>query len=143
MQIREQARRIQCIRAAYDPELKRCPQKLVFSFPRGTTPLPADLALLTLEEQQQLDAWLKQQAEEQKRSTLDAYAVTAYQTIDKITEAMNAGLAIREPDRVWASMARLAKSLKKAGYPKPRKTSSTKRPDTNDQVDFFDIQNYL
>ena len=53
MQFREQGKKIQCIRSAYDPATKRSHQKVIAAFDRWADKLPSDeLADLTDAERQ-------------------------------------------------------------------------------------------
>lgn len=130
MQIREQGKKIQCIRSAYDPEIKRSRQSVVLTFSRWATRLPPDdeLAELTDSERQELVTWFEQreavQADSDRKLTLSCLV----RNIERLTAAVSAAedgeLSEGQAADAWAELARLQKALKAAGFPRPKQVKA-------------------
>lgn len=124
MQLREQGRKIQCIRTVYDKGIGRGRQVVVVTLPRWSTATPADdvLALLTESEREQLTEFLAKRQTEAKEST-DRYTVmSADSWMATLSKALNEGKTLRpeQADAIWQAMGEVAKALRKAGHPKPK-----------------------
>jgi hypothetical protein len=124
VQFREQGKKIQCILSTYDPSSKRSHQKLVASFDRWADSLPSDgLEELTDAERQELEAWFAaRRADMQARSRrwkLD----DAPRILADLADAVRAAdtLTADHAARIWAGLGELAKALRKAGHPKPKR----------------------
>lgn len=126
MQFRVQARKLQCIRSTYDPAAKRSHQRVVLSLARWTDKLPSDDTLkdLTDEERQELADWIAARAAENAEASARSVIYSGERPLLNLVAALQAGKTV-EPDvatRLWEGMGALAKALRKAGHPKPRKT---------------------
>lgn len=131
MQIRVQGRKIQCIRSAYDPETKRSRQRVVATLDSYAVKMPSSgLDNLTDAERAQLSDYLAPRAAEREESTLQYTLETLDRGVERLADAVERGgedrLQAEVAERTWAAIARLQKSLKKAGHPKP--TPPAKRP---------------
>lgn len=146
MQIREQGKKVQLIRSPYDPEKKRCVQKLAHSFPRSYSYSSADLdkylsaeqiADLSDEEKQELTTWLTERSDknlaDSRKSSIELAAHFADQLTDNISSDVVA-LTEKQAVRIWDAMDKLAKAMKKAGYKKPAiKAASAAQAGSADQ----------
>jgi hypothetical protein len=124
MQFREQGKKIQCIRSSYDPAAKRSHQKVVAAFDRYADKMPsADVADLTEEERQELAAWFGQRQASRAASMSQYRARSGGQTLDDLAQAISAAesLTAEQAAAVWHGLADVAKALRKAGHPKPKR----------------------
>ena len=129
MQFREQGKKIQCIRSTYDPASKRSHQKVAAAFDRWTDKLPsAGLDDLTDTERQELVAWFE--AKQAKRdASLQQWRVgDAPRTLADLADAIRAADALTADHAaaVWRGLADVAKALRKAGHPKPKRERSAR-----------------
>lgn len=148
MQIREQGKRIQCIRATYDPSIKRSRQTVVASFSRWADKLPsAELAALTDDERAEVSAWWAEYRRKSESSlmlyTVRSMARTLAAQADALTAAAAAvtelpALTVAQSDELWEQIARLQKALKKAGHPRPRRSAPAKPAALDGQGDLLD-----
>ena len=125
MQFREQGKKIQCIRSTYDPTIKRSHQKVVAAFGRWADKLPSDeLADLTDAERQELAAWFEAR-QSVKSERMNQYRVMgASSTLVQLAEsikATGAAMTDKEAALTWSALTEVAKSLRKAGHPKPKR----------------------
>lgn len=124
MQFREQGKKIQCIRSTYDPASKRSHQKVVGAFDRWADNLPSvGLEALTDTERQQLAAWFDAR-QSAKAERMSQYQVSiGGQTLADLADAIQAAgtLAEDQAASVWRGLADVAKALRKAGHPKPKR----------------------
>ena len=125
MQIREQGRKIQCIRTIYDKGRGRGRQEVVATLPRFTERLPADgagLEKLTDAEREQLTAWIAEDvAARQARN--DGYEVQFAATrLETLARLIGAGQAVTpaQADAIWQGLALVGKALRKAKHLKPK-----------------------
>jgi len=125
MQIRIQARKIQCIRSVYAPEIKRSRQKVVASFPsccRVLSDAPAEaLAALNEAEQAQLRAWLDARHEVEALAYRKTSARLADRRLKELTVAIENGEVELSSDyaaRIWRAMMDVDRALRKAGFPR-------------------------
>lgn len=125
MQFRVQGKKIQCIRAVYDPQAKRSRQTMIASFDRWSDRIPADgTAGLTDLERSELQAWLDARAEKSRAETAKIDAMYSADYINRVTRTVETSadiLSADQAERLWVSIDKLQKALKKAGHPKPRK----------------------
>ncbi|ELO8195547.1 hypothetical protein R0U17_004421 [Salmonella enterica] len=131
MQIREQGRKYQCIRTVYDKALGRGRQVVVASIPRWSTSLmPSEdgLAQLTEAEREQLEAFLAQRRTDAEESNRRFTAMSADSWLTTLAKSIKDGQQLRpeQAHAIWQGMAEVAKSLRKAGYEKPKATRKTK-----------------
>ena len=125
MQFREQGKKIQCIRSTYDPASKRSHQKVVGAFDRWADKLPsAGLEELTDAERQELAAWFDAR-QSAKAERMNQYRVSiGGQTLADLADAIRVSAATLTDDQaaaVWRGLADVAKALRKAGRPKPKR----------------------
>lgn len=124
MQFREQGKKIQCIRSSYDPAAKRSHQKVVAAFDRYTDKIPSvDVADLTEEERQELAVWFGQRQASRAASMSQYRARSGGQTLGDLAQAINAAksMTAEQAAAVWHGLAEVAKALRKAGHPKPKR----------------------
>ena len=148
MQIREQGKKIQCIRSTYDPTIKRSRQTVVASFSRWADKLPsAELAALTDDERAEVSAWWAEYRRKSESSlmlyTVRSMARTLAAQADALTAAAAVtelpALTVAQSDELWQQIARLQKALKKAGHPRPRRSAPAAKPAALDgQGDLLD-----
>ncbi len=127
MQFREQGKKIQCIRSTYDPASKRSHQKVVASFNRWVDSLPsAVLEVLTEAERAELVAWFDARQAKARASRQQWRVGDAPRTLADLAEAIRAAdtLTAEHAAKIWAGLADVAKALRKAGYPKPKRERS-------------------
>lgn len=90
MQIREQGKKIQCIRSTYDPASKRSHQKLVGAFDRWADKLTSvRLEGLTDAEQQELGVWFD------ARQTVKAEQMNQYRVMSAASLLVQLGDSIK------------------------------------------------
>lgn len=124
MQFREQGKKIQCIRSTYDPASKRSHQKVVAAFDRWTDKLPsAELDDLTDTERQELVAWFEAKQAKRDASRQQWRVGDAPRTLADLADAIRVADALTADHAaaVWRGLADVAKALRKAGHPKPRR----------------------
>ena len=122
MQFREQGKKIQCIRSTYDPASKRSHQKVVASFDRWAVELPP-LPELTDAERVEASEWFAaRQAAKAERMNQYRASVGGL-TLADLADAIRAGGALTDDQAaaVWRGLADVAKALRKAGHPKPKR----------------------
>lgn len=126
MQIREQGRKVQCIRSVYDPAVQRSHQKVVASFPRYTTDMPTSgLDALTDEERQTLENWLAAKRDQHQSAHRSYVARNAEQWLGELSASLAANDPATSPEKaaaIWKAIGEVAKALRKAGHPKPKTT---------------------
>ena len=124
MQFREQGKKIQCIRSTYNPDSKRSHQKVVGAFDRWADKLPsAELGELTDAERQELAAWFDAR-QSAKAERMNQYrASIGGQTLADLADAIRAAGTLTDDQAaaVWHGLADVAKALRKAGHPKPKR----------------------
>jgi hypothetical protein len=125
MQFREQGKKIQCIRSAYDPASKRSHQKVVAAFERWADKVPSvEVADLTDAERQELAAWFEAR-QSVKAERMNQYRVmSAASTLAQLGESIKAtGEAMTDAEAAltWRALTDVAKALRKAGHPKPKR----------------------
>lgn len=115
MQIREQGRQIQLIKAEYNPEKKRSFAKVIAHIDRATG-VPSDEVWAKLDEleQLQLKTWLASRASAAKKQE----AIAAPDLLKGLVDAVPL-MAPEAAEQVWQGIAALQKALKKAGHKKP------------------------
>lgn len=126
MQFRIQARRVQCIRATYDPTIKRARQVVVASFNRWSDRIPADeVAELTDQERAELAVWwAEQQADQAARFralNLSGLGRRLGELVDDVEQAADGELSAEQAAQAWEQVSRLQKALKRAGHTRPKK----------------------
>jgi hypothetical protein len=122
VQFREQGKKIQCIRSTYDPASKRSHQKVVASFDRWAVELPP-LPELTDAERVEASEWFAAR-QAAKAERMNQYrASIGGQTLADLADAIRAGGTLTDDQAaaVWRGLADVAKALRKAGHPKPKR----------------------
>ncbi len=142
MQFRIQARRVQCIRATYDPTIKRARQVVVASFNRWSDRIPTgEVAELTDQERAELAAWWSEQQADQaarfRALNLAGLARRLGELVDDVEQAADGELSADQAAAAWAQVARLQKALKRAGHPRPKKPAQP-APAPEGQGDLLD-----
>ncbi len=134
MQFREQGKKIQCIRSTYDPATKRSHQAVIASFDRWADKLPSDeLEGLTDAERQELAGWFASHRA-QKIGRLNAYkARTGGETLTDLADAIRSAgtLTDEQAAALWCGLDAVAKALKKAGHPRPKRSDSAPAPEVH------------
>lgn len=130
MQIREQGRKLQCIRSVYDPApVKRSHQKVVATFPRYITSMPTEgLDELTVQERKELDDWLTTRRNKQQSEHRSFVARSAEKWLGELSAAVTSNEPAMTPERaaaIWKGISDVAKALRKAGHPKPKAARKT------------------
>lgn len=144
MQFRVQARRVQCIRATYDPSIKRARQVVVASFSRWSDSIPTDdVADLTDQERAELATWWAEQRADQdamlRRVVLRDLGRRLGTLVDEVEQAADGELSAEQAAAAWEQLARLQKALKKAGHPRPAKAAKPRAtPTPEGQGDLLD-----
>lgn len=140
MQIREQGKRILCLRTAYKPEKKRTQAYQVASFPNYSRTIPDDvLALLNDAEIKKLKEWMQ---DRQDKGVLAIQLIQARfigKTITEVAESLSVEsvsktFTAQMANDFWAAMDVAAKALKKAGFPKPKKSKKPAQPVDDKQL---------
>ena len=125
MQFREQGKKIQCIRSAYDPASKRSHQKVVAAFDRKADDLPfVVVADLTATERLDLAVWFKARQSVKAKHMNQSRVTSAASTLMQLGESIKAtGAAMTDSEAAltWSALTDVAKALRKAGHPKPKR----------------------
>jgi len=142
MQFRIQGKRVQCIRATYDPTIKRARQVVVAGFSRWSDEIPADeVAVLTDAERLELATWWAEQKADQdailRRVVLRDLGSRIGTLVDEVEQAADGELSADQAAAAWAQVARLQKALKRAGHPRPKKPAQP-APAPEGQGDLLD-----
>jgi hypothetical protein len=124
MQFREQGKKIQCIRSTYDPATKRSHQKVVAAFDRWADKLPSSgLDGLSEAEHAALVEWFAARQAKAQAARCQYRLFDAPRTLADLVESIRAAdtLTADHAAKIWAGMGELAKALRKAGHPKPKR----------------------
>jgi hypothetical protein len=125
MQFRIQGKKIQCIRSTYDPTSKRNHQKLICSFERWADRLPSvGLEGLTDTERQELSTWFNARQTASAERANQYRVMSAASSLAQLGSSISAtGAAMTESEAAatWSALADVAKALRKAGHPKPKR----------------------
>lgn len=122
MQFRVMGKRIQCLRAVYNPEKKMGEQKLIVSVHADMETLPenlGELSVLRPDELEQFKQWLKQYRERLKQEKAKNLIDASAQTISELTEAVeNHSELIDEQTALSLTLAvkKLTGVLEQKGY---------------------------
>ena len=129
MQFREQGKKIQCIRSTYDPASKRSHQKVIAAFDRWADKLPsAGFDDLTDAERLELVAWFDAR-QAVKAERMNQYrASSGGRTLSDLAESIRAAGTLTDDQAaaVWRGLADVAKALRNAGHPKPKRERSAR-----------------
>lgn len=140
MQIREQGRKIQCIRTVYDKAIGRGRQVVVATVPRWSTSLmPSEdgLVNLTDAEREQLAEFLAKRRADSEESTNRYTAMSAETWLVTLAKAVREGQTLRpeQAEAIWQGMGEVGKALRKAGYAKPKAVRKTTPAPANSEPD--------
>ncbi|EKS4072491.1 hypothetical protein QB142_004534 [Salmonella enterica] len=140
MQIREQGRKIQCIRTVYDKAIGRGRQVVVATVPRWSTSLmPSEdgLVNLTEAEREQLADFLAKRRADSEESTSRYTAMSAETWLITLAKAVREGQTLRpeQAEAIWQGMGEVGKALRKAGYAKPKAVRKAKPAPANAEPD--------
>lgn len=125
MQFREQGKKIQCIRSTYDPSSKRSLQKVIATLDRTVDKLVfSQVSDLTDAEQQELTKWfiarrIAEAERNDERRVMNAASDLA--ALGQAVRATGAALTDGEAAATWNALTGVAKALRKAGHPKPKR----------------------
>jgi hypothetical protein len=124
MRIHEQGDTVRLIRSERLPGWPRPRQKVVGTFRRDRGPTQSLLDALTDDERDSLSQWLSvrqvRDAHHQHQRTLDA----AHAQLVELVAAVDAAAELITPaqvDTLWNDLAAIARALRRAGYPKPKR----------------------
>lgn len=129
MQFKEQKGRVQVLAYdGYDKEKRRAIVKMLGSFDRYDYSLSVGLLeKMTVEQKTELQSEIdrRRQSDKLESDSRSVGYVHIYMNdvADCITNGRYDSQTIK-PEEIWAAMDRIAKSLKKAGFKKPRRTHS-------------------
>ncbi len=124
MQFREQGKKVQCIRSSYDPVSKRSHQKVAATFDRLADQMPAvEVVNLTDGERQALAVWFNARQWVKAERLKQQRASIAGETLAELAESIRGGgcLSVEQAGTVWRGMDAIAKALRRAGHPKPKR----------------------
>ena len=129
MQFKEQKGRVQVLAyEGYDKEKRRAIVKMVGSFDRYDYSLSVGLLdKLTDEQKTELQSEIEKRRQSDKLESDCRSAGYVHSYINDVADCIANGRYDSQtikPEEIWAAMDRMAKSLKKAGFPKPPKTHS-------------------
>ena len=123
MKFRIQGKKVQCVRFG-DETGKRGWGKVVASFAVGAKKVPpAEIAALTTEERRELDRWLQAAQGDQATQASEQRVRGGGAMLEELAAAVKVcdSMTGEQADAIWAGMARLARALRKAGQPKPKR----------------------
>ncbi|EBR9138308.1 hypothetical protein V6S45_24125 (plasmid) [Escherichia coli] len=138
MQIREQGRKIQCIRTVYDKAIGRGRQTVIATLARYTTEMPTTgLDELTEAERETLAEWLAKRREASQKSQEAYTAMSADRWLVTLAKAIREGQELRpeQAAAIWQGMGEVGKALRKAGHAKPKAVRKGKPVDPADPKD--------
>lgn len=132
MQFREQGKKIQCIRATYNPATKRSHQKVIASFERYADKLPSGDVLKDLSDQERADLkkWWDEKMQKREASRMQWNLTYAPTSIEQITKSVQSAdnVSADHAGKIWAALRELEKSLRKSGHPRPARPKKPAQP---------------
>lgn len=140
MLIREQGRLIKLLRAER-PKPDGRTRQLVIGSLRVDEAVPEEvLKALTRDERRALSRWLRAYHLSQRRTSAGVILRGTSPCLDKLVDALNVAadtLQTNEADRLWHQVRAIARTLKRAGHPRPRseRESAASLPGQLDLVD--------
>ena len=129
MQFKEQKGRVQVLAyEGYDKEKRRAIVKMLGSFDRYDYSLSVGLLeKLTVEQKTELQSEIERRRQSDDKR-MDSYIISdSHSRINKIADIVSSGEYDSQAimaDKIWEAMDLLARSLKKAGFTKPRRMHS-------------------
>ncbi|RXV64196.1 hypothetical protein D1006_41130 [Burkholderia stabilis] len=143
MLIREQGRLIKVLRVeppTQPPTRGRRREHVLGTF-RADGPIPAALLDgLSRDERKALAGWLAVYRESQRRTDARTTLATAPTHLESLVSALEVAadtLSAAEADQMWVQLQAIARTLKRAGHPRPRAARRPPAP-LPGQQDFFD-----
>ncbi len=124
MQIREQGRKIQCIRTVYDKAIGRGRQTVIATLARYTTEMPTTgLDELTEAERETLAEWLAKRREASQKSQEAYTAMSADRWLVTLAKAIREGQELRpeQAAAIWHGMGRSARPCARLATRSPRR----------------------
>ncbi|WP_423383669.1 hypothetical protein [Burkholderia sp. LMG 32019] len=143
MRIREQGRVIKVLRVepATQPPGRGRRRELVLGAFRADEPIPQSLLdTLTRDESKALAHWMTAYRESRARSDARTTLSAAPAQLDSLVSALEVAadsLSATDADQMWAQLQAIARTLKRAGHPRPRAARRPPAP-LPGQQDFFD-----
>lgn len=144
MQFREAKGRIQVLAyAGYDKEKRRSVVQLLGSMDKYTLePTDQLLERMTAKQKEELQEYIKKETQARDTDRLQSAARYVDSTIQRATDSLTQEVFV--PDEAWAARVyaaidELAKAMRKAGHPRPKKAKAKKTAPTApaDHPDFF------
>lgn len=143
MRIREQGSVIKVLRAeppTQPPGRGRRREHVLGTF-RADEPIPsALLETLTRDERKALARWVAVYRESQVRTRARSVLATAPEALESLVGALEVAadtLSAADADQMWAQLQAIARTLRRAGHPRPRAARRPPAPPPGQQ-DFFD-----
>ncbi|WP_065504177.1 hypothetical protein [Burkholderia stabilis] len=142
MLIREQGRLIKVLRVESPkrPSIRARARESVIGTFRADEPIPAALLdTLTRDERKVLARWLEVYRESQARNQACPVLASAPVQLETLVGALEVAadtLSSAEADQIWAQLHAIARTLKRAGHPRPRAARRPPAP-LPGQRDFF------
>jgi len=135
MQFRPVKLKLQCLRSEYDPDSKRSRQRMVCSVPKLIEPerIPDDVkALLTAEELNELEDYLRNASERRRVASQNSTVRTAPYHLRGLRQALSelTELDAEKAREIWAELDAIEKTMKKLGYKKRESLRATKDLET-------------
>jgi hypothetical protein len=127
MKFRIQGKKVQCVRFGGETG-KRGWGKVVASFAVGLKKLPqAEIQALTAEERRELARWLEAREGSQVTQVSAERVRGGGALLDELAQAVKVceSLTDEQANALWMGMGRLARALRKAGQPKPKRQATT------------------
>lgn len=140
MQFKRSGRRIQVLAyRGYDREKKRGIVKLLGSMDAYTYEMGAGLAdTLTAEEKSEVQAYIENKRKSEQESHQRYVAQTLAERMNDVAESIDTE-TFKGSDgwaaETWAALDHLAKTLRKAGFPRPRKEKKAKDVADKEQLE--------
>lgn len=130
MQLRVKGRRVQIIRAKYEPDKGRAVARVVFTVPDTSALVMTDhqASMLTDHERQELEAWFADRRAQADATAVESRVAYAPRSLAHISAAINAAsddlLAAQASTwaaETWAGLDALSKALRRRKIAKPKR----------------------
>ncbi len=134
-----QGKTVSLLRYAYDPNKQRSKQVVIGTVDRWVTELPPELdAILTDTERKEFAEWMTERQQKLVEDTQRYHLLHAAEHMGWAAKAIAAEVEPIRPERIWEALDVLAKSLEKAGHPRPARArgrpSKDETPNPDDLV---------
>ncbi|MCA8394997.1 hypothetical protein LGN06_25905 [Burkholderia vietnamiensis] len=140
MLIREQGRFIKLLRVEPPkrPSIRARARECVIGTFRADEPVPTGLLdTLSRDERKLLERWLAAYRETKARDQVRPVLASASEQFERLVGALEVAadtLSSAEADQIWAQLHAIARTLKKAGHPRPRAARRPPAPLPGQQV---------